>query len=82
MIGLAETGSGKTGAFTLPMLHRLLLKPSKLFACILAPTRELAFQINEVVTALGDGIGTKTVCIVGGVGKLYFFIFSQRFMFV
>ncbi|CAM9392112.1 unnamed protein product, partial [Ectocarpus sp. 6 AP-2014] len=67
VIGLAETGSGKTGAFALPILQALLENPQRLFAVIMAPTRELAFQINEVMEALGVGIGLKTVCIVGGI---------------
>lgn len=48
VIGLAETGSGKTGAFAIPILQALLANPQRLFAVVLAPTRELAFQINEV----------------------------------
>eukprot|EP00924_Labyrinthula_sp_SR-Ha-C_P015618 maker-scaffold_4-snap-gene-5.65-mRNA-1 protein AED:0.01 eAED:0.01 QI:121/1/1/1/1/1/2/108/444 len=67
VIGLAETGSGKTGAFSLPLLNSLISNPSPFFGLILAPTRELAFQINEVITALGASIGTRSVCIVGGV---------------
>lgn len=68
IIGLAETGSGKTGSFAIPILNYLLEKPQKqVFAVILAPTRELAFQINEVMVALGQGIGASSVCIVGGV---------------
>ena len=71
IIGLAETGSGKTGAFALPILQTLLENPQRnaVFAVILAPTRELAFQIHEVVTALGSTIGVSTVCIVGGVDQ-------------
>ena len=67
MIGLAETGSGKTGAFGLPIMHKLLEKPSRLFGTVLAPTRELAVQIHEVFDALGKAIGLRCVCIVGGV---------------
>ena len=68
IIGLAETGSGKTGAFSIPILNYLLDKPQKsVFAVILAPTRELAFQIHEVMVALGSGMGANSVCIVGGV---------------
>lgn len=47
--GLAETGSGKTGAFAIPILHSLLSSPQRLFAVVLAPTRELACQITEVL---------------------------------
>ncbi|KAA0158218.1 hypothetical protein FNF28_06337 [Cafeteria roenbergensis] len=67
VIGLAETGSGKTAAFALPVLQALLDKPQRLFACVLAPTRELAFQIAEQFDALGAGIGCKTAVLVGGV---------------
>ncbi|VDN53876.1 unnamed protein product [Dracunculus medinensis] len=57
IIGLAETGSGKTAAFALPILQALLETPQKLFALILTPTRELAFQIGEQFEALGTSIG-------------------------
>ena len=59
VIGLAETGSGKTGSFVLPILQALLETPQKLFACILTPTRELAFQISEQIEALGATIGIQ-----------------------
>lgn len=53
VIGLAETGSGKTGAFAIPILQALLQNPQRYFALILTPTRELAFQISEQFEALG-----------------------------
>lgn len=53
IIGLAETGSGKTGAFAIPILQSLLENPQRYFALILTPTRELAFQISEQIEALG-----------------------------
>ncbi|GMI35266.1 hypothetical protein TrRE_jg4250 [Triparma retinervis] len=59
VIGLAETGSGKTGSFAIPILQRLLDAPQKLFAVVLAPTRELAFQIHEVFDGLGQHVGSK-----------------------
>ncbi|KAL5708203.1 RNA helicase [Ranunculus cassubicifolius] len=67
LIGLAQTGSGKTGAFALPILHALLEHPQAFFACVLSPTRELAIQINEQFEALGSGIGVKSVALVGGI---------------
>ncbi|VVC90869.1 probable ATP-dependent RNA helicase DDX47 [Leptidea sinapis] len=66
IIGLAETGSGKTGAFALPILQALLESPQRYFALILTPTRELAFQISEQFEALGASIGVKCAVIVGG----------------
>lgn len=70
MIGLAETGSGKTGAFAMPILQALLAAPARLFALVLAPTRELAFQIAEQFEALGASIGLKTAVVVGGVDMM------------
>ncbi|XP_042420512.1 DEAD-box ATP-dependent RNA helicase 10-like [Zingiber officinale] len=67
IIGLAQTGSGKTGAFALPILQALLDTPQRLFACVLSPTRELAIQISEQFEALGSGIGVKCTVLVGGV---------------
>lgn len=67
VIGLAETGSGKTGAFAIPILQALLEKPQRLFALVLTPTRELAFQIGEQFEALGSSIGLKVSIIVGGI---------------
>uniref|UniRef100_A0AAQ4PUE3 RNA helicase n=1 Tax=Gasterosteus aculeatus aculeatus TaxID=481459 RepID=A0AAQ4PUE3_GASAC len=59
IIGLAETGSGKTGAFALPILQSLLASPQRLHSLVLTPTRELAFQIAEQFEALGSSIGVK-----------------------
>lgn len=66
VIGLAETGSGKTAAFALPILQALLENPQRYFALILTPTRELAFQISEQFEALGSTIGVKCAVLVGG----------------
>lgn len=59
--------SGKTAAFALPILQALLDTPQKLFALILTPTRELAFQIAEQFDALGASIGL----LVGEILDLY-----------
>ncbi|KAL3833417.1 hypothetical protein ACJIZ3_008153 [Penstemon smallii] len=67
IIGLAQTGSGKTGAFAIPILQALLNKQQAFFACVLSPTRELAIQIAEQFEALGSGIGVKCAVLVGGV---------------
>jgi ATP-dependent RNA helicase DDX47/RRP3 len=48
----------------------LLAKPQRLFALVLAPTRELAFQISEQFEALGSSIGVKCVCLVGGIDTM------------
>ncbi|GAB7363649.1 hypothetical protein MBLNU230_g4219t1 [Neophaeotheca triangularis] len=66
IIGLAETGSGKTAAFALPMLQALLEKAQPMFGLILAPTRELAYQISQQIEALGSLISVRCAVIVGG----------------
>jgi ATP-dependent RNA helicase DDX47/RRP3 len=66
LIGLAETGSGKTAAFALPILQTLLDKPQPLFGLILAPTRELAYQISQQFEALGSLINVRCAVLVGG----------------
>lgn len=70
VIGLAETGSGKTAAFALPILQSLLNSPQGLFALVLTPTRELAYQISEQFEALGSGIGVKCAVIIGGMDMM------------
>jgi ATP-dependent RNA helicase DDX47/RRP3 len=70
VIGLAQTGSGKTGAFALPILQELLDKPQALFALALSPTRELAIQIAEQFEALGASIGVKCAVLVGGIDMM------------
>ncbi|KAF0977362.1 hypothetical protein FDP41_003354 [Naegleria fowleri] len=69
IIGISETGSGKTASYVLPILERLLqLKgdPSPCSALILAPTRELATQIQYHVNALGSKIGITSTTLIGG----------------
>lgn len=66
LIGLAETGSGKTAAFALPILQALMEKPQWLFALVLAPTRELAYQISKAFEGLGSLISVRCAVIVGG----------------
>lgn len=76
MLGCAQTGTGKTATFAIPILQNLSLnkdqlkdkKPIK--ALILAPTRELAIQIGESFTAYGVNLTQKTLVIFGGVGQV------------
>lgn len=70
VIGAAETGTGKTAAFVLPILDILGRDPYGVAAVILTPTRELAFQISQQVSALGAYIGVKEYTLVGGVDEL------------
>ena len=66
LIALAETGSGKTGAFAIPILQALLEQKQRMFAVVLAPTRELCVQIADTFEALGADIALSTVVLMGG----------------
>ncbi|KAH8106754.1 DEAD-domain-containing protein [Cristinia sonorae] len=66
IIGVASTGSGKTAAFALPILQKLWEEPKGLFAVVLAPTRELAYQISQHFEGLGAAMGVRCATIVGG----------------
>ena len=72
LLGGAQTGTGKTAAFTLPMLHLLSHRPAKeagaIRALILCPTRELAAQVEESVHDYGKHVDLSSAVIFGGVG--------------
>lgn len=70
VLGLAQTGSGKTAAFALPILHRLAENPFGVFALVVTPTRELAFQMAEQFRALGSCLHLRCSVIVGGMDML------------
>jgi ATP-dependent RNA helicase RhlE len=71
---IAQTGTGKTAAFVLPMLHRLSLRKAEnklhgTLALILAPTRELAIQITESIHSYGRHLSIRVAAIYGGVDE-------------
>ncbi len=72
-IGIAQTGTGKTAAFALPLLQRLAgldrAKPHLPCAVVLAPTRELAIQIGRAFDSYGRGLRLRHVLVYGGVGQ-------------
>ncbi len=71
LIGCAQTGTGKTAAFSLPILQHLLpvsgSKQRQILALIVAPTRELAIQINDSLNAYGRHTGLRNTVVFGGV---------------
>lgn len=74
LLGSAQTGTGKTAAFTLPILNKLGKQNRKAisnrpFALILAPTRELAIQIGESIATYGRHLRLRHVLVYGGVGQ-------------
>jgi ATP-dependent RNA helicase RhlE len=71
VIGTAQTGTGKTAAFVLPILQQILARPEKrTTALILTPTRELAEQIHETISSLSKGTRIKSATIYGGVNPM------------
>jgi len=66
VLALASTGSGKTAAFVLPILHHLASDPYGVYAVILTPTRELAKQIHQQCLALGSAYDVTSQLVVGG----------------
>jgi ATP-dependent RNA helicase RhlE len=69
VLGCAQTGTGKTAAFVLPTLQRLGARRGVIRALIVAPTRELAAQIDERLSAYGSELGVRHVVLYGGVGQ-------------
>ncbi len=72
MIGIAQTGTGKTAAFTLPLLTKLAATPAQRHGTrvlVLAPTRELVVQIEENIRAYGKYLPFKMTTVFGGVGE-------------
>jgi len=74
ILGIAQTGSGKTAAFALPILSKIIAlgskrRPKTCRALILAPTRELAVQIEDTVKVLAKGAHVSTALVLGGVSR-------------
>ncbi|KNH06255.1 hypothetical protein XU18_2760 [Perkinsela sp. CCAP 1560/4] len=67
LIGVAQTGSGKTGAYALPFIQKLLMTKAKLACLVLVPTRELALQVGEQFQLFHGIAKLKVVVIFGGV---------------
>ena len=74
VLGIAQTGSGKTAAFALPILSKIMAlgtrrRPKTARALILAPTRELAVQIEDTIKLLAKGAHVSTALVLGGVSR-------------
>ncbi len=66
LLGIAQTGTGKTGAFLIPIIEHLLDHKQKNFALVMVPTRELAIQVEEEFQTMSKGLGLFSSCFIGG----------------
>ncbi|MEM9339467.1 MAG: DEAD/DEAH box helicase, partial [Bacteroidota bacterium] len=66
IVGIAGTGTGKTSAFLIPLIQHLLEQKQENYAIIIAPTRELATQINDEFLSLARGLSLFSSCLIGG----------------
>ncbi|TSC66196.1 MAG: Uncharacterized protein G01um101477_191, partial [Candidatus Doudnabacteria bacterium Gr01-1014_77] len=66
LMGIAQTGTGKTLAFGIPMIQRLAQSGGKSKGLVILPTRELALQVNETLKKIGSSLGLKTAILIGG----------------
>ncbi|MBI2607848.1 MAG: DEAD/DEAH box helicase [Candidatus Doudnabacteria bacterium] len=66
LMGIAQTGTGKTLAFGVPMIQRLAQSSGKIKGLIILPTRELALQVDETLKKIGSTLGLKTAILIGG----------------
>jgi ATP-dependent RNA helicase DeaD len=66
VLGQAQTGTGKTAAFSLPMLHRIIGRPGKPAGLVLVPTRELALQVSQEINRMGKNLDLYALAVYGG----------------
>jgi ATP-dependent RNA helicase RhlE len=66
LLGIAQTGTGKTGAFLIPIIDELMRSPQKPYALIMVPTRELATQVEDEFKSMAKGLGLYSSCHIGG----------------
>ena len=66
VIGQAQTGTGKTAAFSLPILHKLMPDQKTVQSLVMTPTRELAIQVAKAIAEYGSQLKVKVLAIYGG----------------
>jgi ATP-dependent RNA helicase RhlE len=66
LLGIAQTGTGKTGAYLVPIIEQLLHKRINPYALVVVPTRELALQVEEDFKSMTKGMGLYSACFIGG----------------
>jgi ATP-dependent RNA helicase RhlE len=66
LLGIAQTGTGKTAAFLIPIIEQLLKQPKRHYALVVVPTRELALQVEQEYKSLTTGMQLHSSCFIGG----------------
>ncbi len=66
VMGIAQTGTGKTGAFLIPIIHNLLKSSPAFQVLVVVPTRELAVQVEQEFKSIAKGTGLSSLCFIGG----------------
>lgn len=66
LLGIAQTGTGKTGAYLIPIIEHLLHNKINPYALVVVPTRELALQVEEEFKSMTKGLGLYSACFIGG----------------
>jgi ATP-dependent RNA helicase RhlE len=66
LLGIAQTGTGKTGAFLIPVLNNLIGQKPAFQILIVVPTRELAIQVQQELTTIVKGLSLRSLCFIGG----------------
>ncbi|MDX9773859.1 MAG: DEAD/DEAH box helicase [Bacteroidales bacterium] len=66
LMGLAQTGTGKTGAYLIPLIHNFLRRDAKSNVLVVSPTRELALQIDKEFRSIAFGLKLFSTCLIGG----------------
>jgi ATP-dependent RNA helicase RhlE len=66
LMGLAQTGTGKTGAYLIPLIHNLLRRDAQKQVLVVSPTRELALQIDSEFRSIAHGLKLYSTCLIGG----------------
>jgi len=66
LMGIAQTGTGKTLAFGIPMIQRIAQSQGKIIGLVILPTRELALQVDQTLKKIGESIGLRTAILIGG----------------
>ncbi|MCH2200198.1 MAG: DEAD/DEAH box helicase [Flavobacteriales bacterium] len=66
LLGIAQTGTGKTGAFLIPIIEHILERKQRSYALILVPTRELAIQVRDEFQSMSKGLNLHSACFIGG----------------